>query len=279
MDIGITGYKGFLAKHLIEHISSIGIKITPIDCDVRNFSELSGKFDAIVHLSADIGGSLYTSENQFKPTLNNLQMDSNIIRYCSENDIKLLFPSSACIYPVDTDKKLNEDVIWDKANPFKMYGLERLLMTRLAKYADFDFRVVILHTIYGESKNSTNFPVEICKKFLSDDEIVVWGDGSQTRTFLHVNDAVDMMVEVLFGEYYGVVNVSESEVVTIKEVVDILSEYTGRTDIKFDLTKPVGAKNRGADMTLYNKNYNYTPVVKIKDGIIKLYEYLKNEKN
>jgi nucleoside-diphosphate-sugar epimerase len=173
-------------------------------------------------------------------------------------------------------------MIWDIADPDQMYGLEKLFITRLSKYSDFDFRVVILHTIYGEGQKSTcdkaKFPPQICQKFIDNEPIVVWGDGSQTRTFLHISDAVKMIGEVILSEkYIEPVNISHPEEVSIAQIVDILREHTGRTDISFDITKPTGPKRRPVDMSLFNSIYKTRAMAGVKDGFIKLYEYLKNE--
>src|SRR5690606_5903257 len=107
-----------------------------------------------------------------------------------------------------------------------------------AEYADFDLRIGVLHTIYGEDQEyegkRAKFIPQICYKFATQNEIEVWGDGKQTRTFLHISDAVEMILDVFFNDYYGAVNISSRKEVPISEVVDILKQITGKKNIKYN---------------------------------------------
>ncbi|MBW6431572.1 NAD-dependent epimerase/dehydratase family protein [Patescibacteria group bacterium] len=290
MVIAVTGYNGFIGKHLVKYLVGLGHWVKPIDCDVRDYNEISSCLvgvEAVVHLAANMGGVGFFSKHQFSPILDNIQMDVNVIRYCSNTNTRLLFPSSACAYPVyrmNKGEKLSEEMIWDIADPDQMYGMEKLFITRLAKYADFDFRVVILHTIYGEGQKSSGdkakFPPQICQKFIDKEPIVVWGDGQQTRTFLHVDDAVKMISEVLLANYYaGPVNISHPQEVKINEIIEILKKHSKREDISYDTSKPTGPVRRPVDMASFYKHYDQRPLISVKQGFIKLFKYLKNEQN
>lgn len=281
MKIAITGHRGFLGSEMIKKLENEGHQVIRVAGDVT-CTDLPIA-DGFMHFAANMGGIGYFSENQFLPILENLTMDVRIIDHCQRNKIRLLYPSSACIYPVNLmvrGVKLSEKHLDVPAEPDQMYGMEKYLITKLSKYANFDIRVPILHTIYGGNQkflgNKAKFPPQICYKFTQPDIIEVWGDGSQTRTFLHIKDALKMIDEIFFSnKYEGPVNVSHPDEVSVKAIIDILSRYTGREDIRYVVDKPVGPIRRGVDCTKYNTLYSSRPEINYTDGFIDLYESIK----
>ncbi len=238
-----------------------------------------------MHFAAKMGGVGFFSTQQFVPILDNLLMDARVIDHCRSHGSRLLFPSSACAYPVrfmDEGLPLREDMLDDLADPDQMYGMEKLCITRLSRYADFDFRVAVLHTIYGEGQDyvgdRVKFPPQICYKFATAHSVEVWGDGNQTRTFLHIDDATEMLVEIFFNErYHGPVNVSHPQEVSVRQIIDVLSAYTGRTDIFYDSTKPTGPTRRPVDNSKFNSHYHWRPRVPVADGFVRLYEHIVSD--
>lgn len=235
-----------------------------------------------MHFAAKMGGVGFFSTQQFDPIVDNALMDARVLRHCKETGSRLLFPSSACAYPVSLMEQgvaLSEEMLDAPAEPDQMYGMEKLFITRLAQHADFDVRVAILHTVYGEGQdyvgNRVKFPPQICHKFATADRIEVWGDGRQTRTFLHIDDATEMMLEIFFDpQYYGPVNVSHPQEVSVREVVDALSAHTGRTDIAYEPDKPTGPMRRPVDNTKFYSHYAWRPKVGIAEGFTRLYDHI-----
>lgn len=283
MKIAITGHRGFLGSKVAYELEYAGHEVVRVDGDVTS-TELP-IVDGLMHFAAKMGGIGYFNQHQFLPVLENLAMDVRIIDHCQRNKIRLLYPSSACAYPVSLmaqGVKLSEKHLENPSEPDQMYGMEKYFITKLAEYANFDLRVPILHTIYGDNQKffgeKAKFPPQICYKFTQPGIIEVWGDGSQTRTFLHIDDACKMILEVFFSDQYeGPVNVSHPDEVSVKAVVDILSQYTQRKDIIYVLDKPVGPTRRCVDNTKYNTLYSSRPEIDLEEGFISLYESIKTQ--
>ena len=283
MKIAITGHRGFIGSHVARRLEKMGHHVIRVQGDVRDVQLPAA--EGFMHFAAKMGGVGFFSVQQFEPILDNVLMDARVIRHCRDQGSRLLFPSSACVFPVslmDAGVALSEDLLEVPAEPDQMYGLEKLFITRLAEHADFDFRVPILHTVYGEGQDfvgdRVKFPPQICHKFATADQILVWGDGRQTRTFLHIDDATEMLLEIFFApQYHGPVNVSHPREVSVREVVDALAEHTGRTDITFDQTKPTGPLRRPVDNSKYNSLYAWRPLVDMEEGFTRLYESIRSE--
>lgn len=283
MEIAITGHRGFIGSHIAQRLELMGHDVVRVEGDIRTV-ELPAA-EGFMHFAAKMGGVGFFSTQQFTPIVDNLLMDARVIHHCRSNGSKLLFPSSACAYPVPLMEQglaLREDMLDAPAEPDQMYGMEKLCITRLAEYADFDFRVAVLHTIYGEGQeyvgDRVKFPPQICYKFATSDHIDVWGDGSQTRTFLHIDDATEMILEIFFNdEYYGAVNVSHPLEISVREVVETLAVHTGISDISFDATKPTGPTRRPVDNSKFNSHYGWRPRVSITEGFTRLYEHIAEE--
>lgn len=278
MVYAVTGYNGLIGSHMVEYLEGMGHRVIKVDCDVKDYRELGhfiGGVDGVFHFAANMGGVGYNTANQLVPPIDNLTMDINIIRFCMEHDIKFLYPSSACVYPVHRmDIPLYEGLLDEPALPDKAYGLEKYAVTMLLRNCP-QARVAILHTIYGEQlyvPEKAKFPLQICYKFAHDNPVEVWGDGSQIRTFLHVKDAVKMIYEVFESDYYGEVNISHDKPCSVKHIADVLSKESGK-GVKY-IDGPTGPIIRTADMTKFFKYYNTRPAISVEDGFISLYRSL-----
>lgn len=293
MNITVTGANGFLGSHMCSLLKVKGHTVIPVkNVDLRIKSEAEKAIpecDLIMHFAADMGGVGYFSKYQYHPFINNMQIDINLMELCTKKSIpRLFYPSSACVYPTYEMKmknnKLTENLLSQPALPDQMYGWEKYVITKLSQYTSFEMRVGILHTIYGEGQawdgEKSKFPPAVTAKVIRNkkygDPIVIWGNGTQRRTFLYISDAVEMIYEIAISKHYsGPVNVSSIEDVSVKECVKMLMEYAEITDsVSYDVSKPSGAKFRGADMSKYLKNYTYRQKVSIKEGFIKLYNWM-----
>ena len=280
MEIAITGHRGFIGSHVASRLEMMGHEVVRVEGDVRSVD--LPETEGFMHFAAKMGGVGYFSTQQFAPILDNVFMDARVLDHCRKIGAKLLFPSSACAYPVPLMEKgisLSEEMLDYPAEPDQMYGMEKLFITRLAEHADFDIRIAVLHTVYGEGQDfvgsRVKFPPQICHKFAFAERVEVWGDGSQTRTFLHIDDATEMLLEIFFDtNYYGPVNVSHPQEVSVREIVDVLSEHTGRRDVYFNKDKPTGPMRRPVDNSKFYSHYAWRPRVQINEGFTRLYDHI-----
>lgn len=249
--------------------------------------------DGIFHFAANMGGVGFFNAHNYKPFVDNMTMDINILNACESEKVKRLFyPASACAYPIhiqateQVTPQLREDMLIP-ANADQMYGWEKFIMILLAKEAPFDVRVGILNTIFGEYQEwqgeRAKFPPAIVYKVATSKKtgkpIEIWGNGKQTRTFLYITDALEKIYEVMMSkEYYGEVNIASDKIVTVQECADWCAEIAGiKPKYKYDLTKPSGVLARGIDNAKFYKHYKYRDQYTTKEGFRKLYKWMIKE--
>jgi len=138
--------------------------------------------------------------------------------------------------------------------------------------------------IFGERQEwqgeRAKFPPTITHKVIRSREtgepIRIWGDGSQVRTFLYIDDAVGKVFEIMNTEdYWGEVNVASDEQVTVKQCADWLCEIAGvEPHYIFEADKPVGVNARGIDNSKFYSHYKYRNKFTTKQGFEKLYQWM-----
>jgi nucleoside-diphosphate-sugar epimerase len=135
----------------------------------------------------------------------------------------------------------------------------------------------------------------MCRKVaesLMDDEIEVWGDGLQTRSFLYIDDCIEAILRFMRQDkFFGPVNIGSEEMVTINQLAQMAIDVSGkeRTYIKniagdefkakYGFKCPVGVRGRNSDNKLYKKHMGWEPTQPLKEGIRKTYEWINKQVN
>ncbi len=293
MKILITGAKGFLGSNLSKYLSKSGFEVWESTGDLREFHVADRNTvgaDMVLNMSANMGGVGYFSEQNYYPPIDNFVIDLNILRACEKNKVKRLFyPASACAYPVSKMNKgdaLTEPMLDLPAEPDQMYGWEKLTMVKLMRNSPLDCRVGILHTIYGEGQEyegeKAKFPPQIAYKAILAQEIgqiEVWGDGTQTRTFLYVDDAIEKICEVMMkDEYHGAVNIGSDIEVSVNDIVTMCCDILRiKPKIKHDLAKPVGPSRRRCDNAKFNQYYKAREKTNLREGFARLINDIRSK--
>lgn len=291
MKVAVTGSQGFIGSHMRNFLEDYGYDVTPILGDLRKYDKnIFRGIDWVFHFAANMGGVGFFNKYNYEPVVENMAIDSNVLRACEAAGVKRLFyPASACAYPIDiqaTESKtplLKEDMLLP-ANADQMYGWEKLMMILLAREAPF-IRVGILNTVFGEgqtwSGEKAKFPPSITYKVLQSKRtgkpIEIWGNGKQTRTFLYIQDAIAKIHEIMAtDEYWGEVNVASDEIVNVKQCADWLCDIAGiEPNYRFDLSKPSGVLARGIDNSKFNEHYKYRSKFTTRQGFERLYRWME----
>lgn len=212
----------------------------------------------VFNFAADMGGVGYFSQAQIGPYITNSRITFNVLEMAGQQDVQQLFmASSACAYPIQLQQTsgdaplLHEDLL-ELGPADQMYGREKLMLCALARRVDFDCRVGILHTIYGDAESTSNtkmkFPTAIARKALaarSTDRLSIWGDGTQLRSYLWIDDAVAKILRIMEGENPGPINIGRQGAISVLDVVEICTSHLGiAPQINFDLTAPSGVLAR-----------------------------------
>ena len=306
----VTGAGGFIGHHLVSYLVAQGHKVRGVDIkapeyeaskahefellDLRvpgNCERAVSGVDEVYHLAADMGGIGYITSSHAAITLHNTLINVNMIKSAREADVKrFLFSSSACIYPQYLQHKpdvtpLREDDAFP-ADPEEGYGLEKLYMEKMCQYFSEDWgfptRTVRFHNVYGPlgtyDGGREKAPAAICRKVaLAADgsSIEIWGDGQQTRSFMHVDDCVEGIFRIMRSDYDRPLNLGTDELVSVDQLVDMVSEIAGKRLVKqHDRSRPQGVRGRNSDNSRLREVLGWEPSILLKDGLKPTYRWI-----
>jgi UDP-glucose 4-epimerase len=299
----VTGGAGFIGSHLVKALATNGHSVRVLDNlstgsldkigdlleaveftkgDVRDRNTLEETLrgvDAVVHLAAlvDVTESIEKPIDYFDVnvcgTLN--------IALASKNISVLVFASSCAVYGEPIYLPINEE---HPLNPKSPYAASKVSgEAYITAYAGlYGFRPVILRlfNVYGpgQSKSYAGVITEFIKRVAKGEPPVIYGDGQQTRDFIHVDDVVQAIMRVLISDKaYGAYNIGSGINTTINELAQLILKLTGRTDLK-----PIYAPPRHgdisqsvADVSKARKDLSFKPNILLTEGI-KMLLTLKN---
>ena len=223
-------------------------------------------------------------------------INTNLLRAAREATVgRYFFASSACVY---SPKNLQgRDVVIFReehacpAMPLEGYGWEKIFSERMCRYFHEDYgletRVARFNNIYGPHNvwegGRERVDAALCRKIIrakrmGQDEIEVWGDGQQQRSFLYVEDCVQGMLALMESSLSEPVNLGSDELVTINELIDAIERAAGvGLKRKYNLTAPTGLKGRGVDISKARKTLGWSPVVRLREGLEKTYHWIEDE--
>jgi nucleoside-diphosphate-sugar epimerase len=208
---------------------------------------------------------------------------------------RYFFSSSACVYPTFRQTDPDVEGLREKdaypADPDNFYGWEKLLAEKMCEAYQRDYgldvRIARYHNIYGPEGTykggREKSPAALCRKVAeasNPGEIVVWGDGKQTRSYCYVDDCVLGTVKLMQSDYDEPVNIGSERLVTIDELADMIIELSGKAlTKKYDLNAPQGVRGRNADISLARKVLKWEPRVSLEEGLAKTYEWIERQCN
>ena len=258
-------------------------------------SVLDRKFDEVYQLAADMGGAgyLFTGENDADVMHNSALINLNILRAAhNRNCKKIFYSSSACVYPEENQLDPNnpicsEDSVYP-ANPDSEYGWEKLFSERMYlnfnKNYLFQNKVARYHNIFGPygtwDGGKEKAPAAICRKIASvksGGEIEVWGNGEQTRSFLYIDECIEGTKRVMRSESTFPLNIGSEEMVTINQLVEIISKISGKSITINHIDGPLGVKGRNSDNSLIKKTIDWQPRLPLVKGLETTYEWIENQ--
>ena len=268
----------------------------------------SSVFDEVYQLAADMGGAgyIFTGENDANVMHNSALINLNVVFEASKNKVKRIFySSSACMYPehnqLDSNNPNCEESSAYPAEPDSEYGWEKLFSERLFlafnRNYHLDVRVARFHNIFGPMGTWTGgkekAPAAMCRKVseCKDGEIEVWGDGSQTRSFLYIDDCLEAVLRFMRQDnFMGPVNIGSEEMVTINQLAQMTIDFTekeikinnleGQNFIdKYGFPCPLGVRGRNSDNRLYKEKMGWEVSEPLVDGMRKTFNWINEQVN
>ena len=307
----VTGAGGFIGHHLVKYLSSQGYWVRGVDIkspeyeataadefellDVRRWENclaVTQEIEEVYHLAADMGGIGYISTNHGKSAHDNVLASTHMLEASATNGIsRFFFSSSACVYPQtlqsapEVTPLKEEDAM--PADPAEGYGWEKLFTEKMCGYYaeehDMETRVARFHNVYGPlgtyDGGREKAPAAIMRKVAlakDGDEIEVWGDGEQTRSFMYVDDCVQGILKLIMSDRKEPLNLGTDRLVTINQLLDIVSEIAGkRLTKRHDLSRPQGVRGRNSDNTRLRQVLEWEPSISLEEGLATTYHWIE----
>lgn len=266
------------------------------------------EFDEIYQMAADMGGAgyVFVGINDTDIIHNSLQINLNVVNCLidSKYNGKIFYSSSACIYPQEIQdgsrhalyQGLKESDAYP-AHPDSEYGWEKLMSERYflsaSRNKNLNVCIARFHNIFGEEgtykDGREKAPAAMCRKVIEakiahDKEglypiISIWGDGEQTRSFLHVSDCVDAVLLLMQSEFKEPINIGSEEMVSINQLAQLAIESSElNIEVVHDLSnKALGVRGRNSNNDLIRKVLSWEPKLSLRQGMEKTYNWIKEQ--
>ncbi len=309
----VAGAGGFIGHHLVGYLKGQGYSVRGVDVkepeygstaadeflilDLREYENCLKATDGIdetYQLAADMGGIGYITANHAEVARNNVLINAHMLEAGAQNGVRRHFySSSACIYPMyrqheaDVTPLREEDAY--PAEPEEGYGWEKLYAEKLCQYyaeeGKLDTRVARFHNIYGPlgtyDGGREKAPAAISRKVAlaaDGDEIEIWGDGQQTRSFTYVDDCVEGIHRLMRSEHRDPLNLGTDRLITVDGLVDLVCDVAGKSLVKVhDTSKPQGVRGRNSDNTRLRRVLGWEPGTSLEHGMERTYTWIASE--
>jgi GDP-D-mannose 3',5'-epimerase len=314
--IVVAGAGGFIGGHLVKDLVKSGQKVRAVDIKPLNewyqvlpevdnlvldlrlkencYTAVNG-YNEIFNLAADMGGMGFIENNKAACMISVL-INTHLLMASKDSGLERFFyASSACVY--NGDKQTDPDnpgLKESDAYPALAedgYGWEKLFSERMCRHFSEDFglitRVARFHNVYGPfgtyDGGREKAPAAICRKVIEagisgKKEIIIWGDGHQTRSFMYIDDCMKGVQDIMYSNIEEPINLGSSEMVSINQLVDIVEDIAGyKLERKYDLDAPKGVRGRNSENTLIRKYLGWEPSIPLRTGMKKTYDWIKEQ--
>jgi nucleoside-diphosphate-sugar epimerase len=309
----VAGGGGFIGGHLVADLLDEGYRVRSVDLkpldewyqvhgDAENIvSDLQLRdacmqalvgADDVYNLAADMGGMGFIESNKALCMLSVL-INTHMLQAAQEREVKRFFySSSACVYAADKQTDPDNPGLRESdaypAMPEDGYGWEKLFSERMCRHFREDFglytRTARYHNVYGPegtwSGGREKAPAAISRKVAEAklsglNEIEIWGDGEQTRSFMYISDCIYGSKAILDSEILEPINLGSNEMVTINQLVDIVEDIAGVSlKRRYDLSAPKGVRGRNSDNTMIQQRLGWEPSTSLREGLEKTYAWI-----
>jgi len=311
----VCGAGGFIGNHLVKSLKELGHYVIGADLKYPEYNEtLADKFYKmdlrsqenvsklitsdiyeIYQLAADMGGAgyIFTGDNDANIMHNSATINLNILHEMHKKGVnRIFYSSSACIYPEHNQTDPNNPLCSEEsaypANPDSEYGWEKLFSERLylsfAKNYNFHVRIARFHNIYGPygayNNGKEKAPAALCRKVASskdNDIIEVWGPGTQTRSFLYIDECVKGIQRIMESNCAMPLNLGSEYMISINDLVKLISKIGNKKVQIKNIPGPMGVMGRNSDNRLIKQHLNWTPDEDLEYGLTQTYSWISSK--
>lgn len=302
--IYVAGHRGMVGAAIVRALRANGFENLVLksssELDLRSQAAVDAFFEAekpeyVFMAAAKVGGIIANNTYRAEFLYDNMMMEANVVHSSWKHGVtKLLFLGSSCIYPKFAPQPMKEDDLLtgtlEQTN--EPYAIAKIAGIKLCEaYRDqygSNFISAMPTNLYGPNdnydlQNSHVLPALIRKfheaKENNQAEVVIWGDGSPLREFMHVDDLAAACLH-LMQDYDGkqFVNIGVGYDISIRDLALLIKETVGYSgNLHFDTTKPNGTPRKLMDSSRLTAT-GYAPKISLKEGISAVYQdFLANQ--
>ena len=313
----VAGAGGFIGSWLVKRLKAEGFWVRGVDIKYPEFSQTQADefvlgdlrylaaaeaacdgIEDVYQLAANMGGIGFITSHLADVARSNILINTNMLDAAIFHGVKrYLYTSSACVYPhgLQTDANVTplkeEDAI--PAQPEPGYGWEKLFAEQMVQYYAKDYgldtRIVRFHNVYGPEGTydggREKSPAALCRKIakapLIDGKypIEIWGDGEQTRTYMHIDDCTEGLRRLMESGYQKPLNLGRNELISINALAHKIGFIAGKELELIHVDGPQGVRGRSSDNTRIWQILNWAPQISLLKGLEPTYRWISEQVN
>ena len=324
----VLGAGGFIGSHMVKRLKKEGFWVRGVDLKYPEYAETAADdfvqgdlrdpllvkkvmndnhWDELYQFAADMGGAgfVFTGENDADIMHNSALVNLNVAHQAAndKNTDRIFYSSSACMYPehnqLDPDNPNCEESSAYPADPDSEYGWEKLFSERvfLAFMRNYGItsRVARYHNIFGPEGTwdggREKAPAAMCRKAAlakEGESVEVWGPGTQTRSFLYIDECIEATIRFMRGDFIGPVNIGSEEMIAMNDFAKMAIQVSGKNlDIynidgedffnKYGHKCPIGVNGRNSDNSLYLEKVGWKVSEPLIKGMEKTFKWINQQ--
>lgn len=309
----VCGAGGFIGNHLVNDLKARGHYVVGADLklpeystsqcdeflltDLRNPKNVSTLLDGdiyeIYQLAADMGGSGYISTGQHDADIihNSAVINLNILHEMVKKKLtRIFYSSSACVYPeynqLDPANPNCAEASAYPAEPDSEYGWEKLFSERtymaFARNYGIRARIARFHNIFGPlgsfNDGREKAPAALCRKVAeSTGTVDIWGPGTQTRSFLYIDECIEGIHRIMASDYDRPLNLGSERMIAINDLAQLIAQLAGKTITVNNIAGPVGVMGRNSHNQLIQDTIGWKPQEDLERGLQITYNWISSQ--
>lgn len=302
MRVLITGGYGFIGSfvgemfsleghevHIIDNLSSgskenikFNHKLHQIDVDDPFCEEIfkEFKFDVVIHLAAQVNVTV-SMDDPYIDSKSNVLGLTNMLSLAKKYRVnKFVFASSAAVYGLNEEIPLKETSLCDPVSP---YGMNKWIGEMYCKKWNEIFGLDTLcyrfSNVYGPRQGTIGEGGVVSifmQGLINGKELIVYGDGDQTRDFIYVQDVAEAIYQGVIKNLSGIYNLSTNTGVSVNQLIETLSNLAEIEKVKYEKERQGDIKHSRLDNSKIKSALDWEPFHSYQDGLSKTYHWFKD---
>lgn len=310
----VCGAGGFIGSHMVKDLKAKGYYVIGVDLKKPEYAEtaadefhvadlrdqtvvanlVTSDIYEIYQFAADMGGAGYVFVGEYDADImhNSAIINLNIVNEMVKKGVnRVFYTSSACMYPqynqIDPGNPLLSEDSAYPADPDSDYGWEKLFSERVylayARNYGLHVRIARLHNIFGPegawNNGKEKSPAALCRKVAESEtgKIEVWGPGTQTRSFLYIDECIEGINRMMAGEYDQPLNLGSERMISINDLAYMIGSIANKQVTIENVPGPLGVMGRNSHNKLIKEKLGWAPEDNLEYGLTKTYNWIKGQ--